>query len=160
MNKTDLVAHIGEVKIGRNDDVLHALLGSCVGIGILWRQKGVYGLSHCLLPKAPKPSFEITGRFVDRAIPSILALMKAKEDDYKELRAVIAGGGNMTKPGEDEDKTLIGNMNVRMAQERFKELGIKIWHEDTGGELGRTITIFCSSGKYEIQKIPRPAAVA
>ena len=31
--------HIGEVKIAKNGEVLKAILGSCVGIGIIWKEK-------------------------------------------------------------------------------------------------------------------------
>ncbi len=43
--------HIGEIKIGKGNQVLHTLLGSCIGIGLLWPSQRLYGLAHCLLPK-------------------------------------------------------------------------------------------------------------
>jgi chemotaxis protein CheD len=44
------------MSIGSGDDVLRATLGSCVGIGLLWRERAIYGLAHCLLPEAPDRS--------------------------------------------------------------------------------------------------------
>ncbi|MGA7816957.1 hypothetical protein [Caballeronia sp.] len=47
------VVRIGEVKTAGRDVILRATLGSCVGIGVLWRSRGLYALAHCLLPDAP-----------------------------------------------------------------------------------------------------------
>ncbi|MBX3041147.1 MAG: chemotaxis protein CheD, partial [Bdellovibrionaceae bacterium] len=93
-----LDVHIGEVKVARNGETLKAILGSCVGIGLIWRRRGLCGLAHCLLPKSPVPTFVIGARFVDQAFPSLLALLKAHPEDYPELELILVGGGNMTNP--------------------------------------------------------------
>ena len=41
---------MGEVRIGRRGEILRATLGSCIGIGVIWRQGGRCALAHCLLP--------------------------------------------------------------------------------------------------------------
>ena len=49
----DIQVRMCEVKLGSGSDVLHAILGSCVGIGLLWRNRGLYAMAHCLLPESP-----------------------------------------------------------------------------------------------------------
>ena len=46
MNNKNCNVHIGEVKTGSGDVELQTILGSCIGIGFLWKKRGVYGLAH------------------------------------------------------------------------------------------------------------------
>ncbi|WP_175772532.1 hypothetical protein [Paraburkholderia phenazinium] len=46
----EIQVHMCAIGIGQGHDVLRATLGSCVGIGLLWRERAIYGLAHCLLP--------------------------------------------------------------------------------------------------------------
>ncbi len=135
--------------------MLHALLGSCIGIAILWPQKRLYGLAHCLFAEAPEKSSSISGRYVDQAIFSLLALMHIHKEDFYEVQAVIAGGGNMTMPDTTESEKLVGVINTKAAVKCLNGYKLKIVHEDTGGLEGRNITIRCSTGSFEIRKIPR-----
>lgn len=151
----ELNVHIGQVHIGRNGDVLKALLGSCVGIALLWKSRKVCGLAHCLLPVAPTKLTTIGGRFVSQAIPSLLALMHVQPEEYSDIQAVVAGGGNMTNPQSINPSELIGSVNARTAINLLNELRIPVIHQDLGGEEGRRIVVFCSSGEYVIERIPR-----
>jgi chemotaxis protein CheD len=144
--------------VGSEEQVLHALLGSCVGVGILWPERNLYGLAHCLLPKCSDNTFEKGGRYVDQAIHSLMKMMSITKDDCKKVRAIIAGGGNMTRPIDADPDSLVGNLNVRSAIETLSEFKIKIIHEDTGGTNGRRVSISCIDGKFDVRKIPRPIA--
>lgn len=146
---------IGEVKVGRGDDILKATLGSCVGIGLLWREKRLYGLAHSLLPSGPVSSLAVTGRFVTQAVPSLIALMHIPPEEFKNVDAVIVGGGNMTAPKGTDEKGLVGFQNTQMAEQLLQKHGFKIIFRDVGGELGRQFTILCSDGTFAVKKIPR-----
>ncbi|MBK7889573.1 MAG: chemotaxis protein CheD [Bdellovibrionales bacterium] len=89
MNQKEINVHIGEVKIAKNGEILKAILGSCVAIGILWEKRGVCGLAHCLLAENPEKTFAIGGRFVDQAIPSLLALMKIRLENFGEIEVIL-----------------------------------------------------------------------
>lgn len=161
MNQDQLLnVHIGEVKTGTSGQTLKTILGSCVGIAFIWKAKSIYGLAHCLLPepmgvgKTHSP-----GRFVDHAIPELLKMMNIKPDDYHEIEAVLAGGGNMTSPKTSSPDQLVGVANITTARKMLKNLGIRIIHEDVGGEEGRKLTVCCSSGNYTVEIIPRLIAV-
>ena len=147
--------HIGEIKIARKGEILKTILGSCVGIGFIWRRKGICGLAHCLLPEAPEKTFEISGRFVDQAIPSLLALMKIHPEDLHEIEAIIAGGGNMTQPNSQDPSNLVGSHNFLVAERELKKLGVRLVHVERGGEEGRKIFIYSVDCTYKIEKIPR-----
>lgn len=147
--------HIGEVKVAKNGEVLKAILGSCVGIGFIWREKKICGLAHCLLPEIPVQTFTISGRFVDQAIPSLMALMKIRPENFNQIEAVVAGGGNMTNPTEGDTSSLVGSLNFKVAERELKKLGIRIVYSESGGEEGRKIFLHTDDFSYRIEKIPR-----
>jgi len=150
-----LDVHIGQVKVAKNGETLKAILGSCVGIGILWKEKKICGLAHCLLPASPVPTFEIGARFVDQALRSLMALMKIKATDVGAVELIIVGGGNMTNPEASEDHELVGTSNFKVAIAEAKKNHLRIIHSEGGGETGRKIIIDGSDFTYRIEKIPR-----
>ena len=147
--------HIGEVKIGRENSELHTILGSCVGIGIFWPKRGVYGLAHCLLPQSPEGTKGPGGRYVDQAIDSLFELMDITNP--KDLRAVIAGGANMTVPDCANHKRLIGYQNAQAAIAKLDQMKVRIMQEETGGEGGRKMSICCTTGTFYVREIARSA---
>jgi len=150
-----LDVHIGQIKIAKNGELLKAILGSCVGIGVIWKDKGVCGLAHCLLPESPTPTFEIGARFVDQAVRSLIAMMKIRPDDLDAVSVVIVGGGNMTSPGVADTSNLVGANNFRVALNEAKKHHLKVVFSDGGGEEGRKIIIDSSDYSYCVEKIPR-----
>ena len=150
-----LDVHIGQLKIAKNGELLKAILGSCVGIGVIWKDKGVCGLAHCLLPESPTPTFEIGARFVDQAIRSLIAMMKIRSDDLNAVSVVIVGGGNMTSPGVADSSDLVGANNFRAALNEAKRHHLKVVFSEGGGEEGRKIFIDSSDFSYRVEKIPR-----
>src|SRR4051794_13058486 len=92
---TDIICNIGDAKIGRGDSILRATLGSCIGIGLIWRNQGRCALAHCLLAEAPIQTFEIGAKYVSQAIPSLLRLLKIEKASYWELETVVTGGAQM-----------------------------------------------------------------
>ena len=153
--KKVLDVHIGEVKIAKNGEQLKAILGSCVGIGVIWREKNLCGLAHCLLPEGPIRNFNIGARFVDQAYKSLMALMKIKTDDHAKVEIIIAGGGNMTSPSEKANSDLVGYNNFKKALSEAESRGLKVIFQDGGGLEGRKISIDSSDCTYLIEKIPR-----
>lgn len=166
MNNSIIKVHIGEVKTGHGDQQLHTILGSCIGIALLWPNHGVYGLAHCLLPQTPQGIKTVKstkkkqkgqvydGRYVDQAIDSLLRAMNITH--FRDIRAVVAGGANMTQPNCKEPAKLVGSLNTANAVSELNERGILIVHKDTGGESGRKMTIHCATGLYDVESIPRP----
>ena len=158
MSKKVENVHIGEVKLAEPDAALQALLGSCVGLAIIWPRRRLFGLAHCLLNNSPKSTNEISGRYVDQAIRSLLTLMGATPSDYSQLQAIVAGGANMTKPEDTDQNQLVGFLNVKSAIEELSRLKIELVYQETGGINGRKIILSGTDGSYEVRSIPRPAA--
>lgn len=151
----EIHAHIGQVKIGHEGQALHALLGSCIGIGFLWVPQRVYGLAHCLLSSSQAKSFEIGARHVDQAIHSLLELMNIGPDDRRGVHVFLAGGGNMTMPADADPKRLVGKANADFAKKIVREQKLRLCHTDLGGCNARKVVIDCSTGEFSINVIPR-----
>lgn len=147
--------HIGEVKIGRAGQSLNAILGSCIGLGFLYPDAGVYGLAHALLAKSTGPKEKGDGRHVDHAIESLLAQMEVPDNARRRVRVFLAGGANMTLPPGTDRKRLVGSTNADFARKALKEARMRIIHDDTGGDQGRRVTINCTTGEFSVTSIPR-----
>lgn len=155
MSEQILNVHIGEIKIAKNGETLKAILGSCVGIGFIWKKKGICGLAHCLLPENPEKSFAISGRYVDQAVASLFALMKIENEDVNEIEVIFVGGGNMTNPNAQDNSKLIGGQNLQVAERELKKKGMKIVFVEHGGCQGRKVIIESSTCNFRVEVIPR-----
>lgn len=151
-----LNVHIGEVKTGREGYELHTILGSCIGIGFLLPKRGFYGLAHCLLPQSPSGTNPAGARFVDQAIDTLCETMDIT--NLRDIRAIVAGGANMTQPDCEHPERLIGFQNAKSAITLLEQKNILIVHQDTGGLEGRKVSICCSDGTFDVRAIPRIAA--
>ena len=151
----EIHAQIGEVKVGRSGEFLHALLGSCIGIGFLHRDEGIYALSHCLLSKSPKLTEEIGARYVDQAIHSMINLLGITPENRRRVHVFIAGGGNMTMSPDSADTRLVGCVNSNFAKKTLREHRLRLIHDDVGGCNARKVIIDCTTGDFTIKSIPR-----
>lgn len=146
---------IGEVKTGKDPMILKATLGSCVGIALLWKSKGLYGLAHCLLPESPLPSNSIGAKYVSQAVPSLIAMMRIRPEDVSEIEVVVAGGGNMMAQLSRVNSDHIGSQNTKAALKYLAAHGLKIKKIDVGGEEGTQIVVDCSTGAVSVLKLPK-----
>ena len=143
--------NIGELKIGGRNEQLKALLGSCVGIAILWKKRGRCGLAHCLLPEAAGPQLELGARHVSHAVPSLLRLMGATVADYADIVVVVAGGGMMLDACSSRFQ--IGQQNADAARKYLKLYGLNVLECRVGGKTGRTLAVDCATCTYQIDDI-------
>ncbi|GJI93422.1 hypothetical protein RugamoR57_01400 [Duganella caerulea] len=146
-----LQVQIGKLEVGGRSDQLHALLGSCVGIAFLWKKRGRCGLAHCLLPEAPERECEFGARYVSQAVPSLLQLMGATEDDYPDIEVVIAGGANMFQ--HHMPRLQVGQKNVAAAHKYLRQRGLNVSYCRLGGHHGRTLTIDCATQSFAVTDI-------
>jgi chemotaxis protein CheD len=150
-----LLRHVnsGELRVGRGGEVLTALLGSCVAIGLIWREGGVCGLAHCLLPEPPRPVIGIGARFVSQAVPSLLLLMDIPPARRAEVDVVLAGGASML--GGAGLGAAVGRANVAAAQAALAAYGLPAPHQEVGGRRARRIRIDCDQRSFAVASFMR-----
>ena len=147
--------NIGELRVGARTDQLQALLGSCVGIALLWKKRGRCGLAHCLLPESPLPPTELGARYVSQAVPSLLRLMGACVADYADIDVVVAGGGNMLSACSARFQ--VGQQNIDAAQKHLRLHGLNVRFAEVGGKCGRTLTVDCATQEVRVSAIAQSA---
>lgn len=136
---------IGELAIGSKGEILKATLGSCVGVGILYKEGGKCGLIHCLLPKRGEDTGPPTARYVEEGIPLLLKKMRIiTPKERRKARAVIVGGANMNY-GNFE----IGNLNYALAMRMIKDLGIPLMFSLKSDNKASQILIDSENYTYE-----------
>lgn len=141
----------GELCIGRGSEVLAALLGSCVAIAIVWEEGRCCGLAHCLLPRAPDGNWKMSARYVDQAVPSLLAMMGVRQKDRAALRVMLAGGARMLGgAGVSSD---VGTLNIAAAHERLAEYGLTAQRAEVGGRRGRKVRLDCATGLFAVERV-------
>lgn len=151
-----LVARMGQMQVTDEGAVLKAIMGSCVGIGILWRKRGIYALSHCLLPASPEGSTELNAKYVSDAIPMMIDAMQLESRrDRSRLEAVVVGGGNMLQetgnPGGEE----IGPSNLAAAKKYLDLNRVAIKHLQSAEGNASQLFIDGATGEYNIVLIPK-----
>jgi chemotaxis protein CheD len=159
----DIQVRMCELAVSSAEDskILRATLGSCVGIGLMWRERSIYGLAHCLLPGPPADAppgpgkSAASAKYVIDALPALLAMMNAEHAPEGEIEAVLAGGANMMQHRTPIHEP-IGEQNARMAQQILAVAGLRVVHMDVGGECGRQLTIDCEQHHYAVRRFTRP----
>jgi len=142
---------MGQLCVAAHGEQLQALLGSCIGIGFIWRKGGCCGLAHCLLPEAPGMDGELGARYVSQAVPSLLRLMGARVADYPDIEVVLAGGASMF--GKRSARLQIGQKNVEAAQKHLTRCGLAVSFCALGGERGRQLLIDGAHHSFAVTEV-------
>ena len=121
--------------IARSPDRLITIgLGSCIGIAMIDKKRGIGGLAHIMLPdskKFNKISNEI--KFANLAIPILIRVMVENGAKEKELRAKIVGGTTMFNFADSKVNMDIGARNSIAVKAILKARKIPIDSEEIGG---------------------------
>lgn len=151
---------MGQLWVGAHDEQLHAVLGSCVGIGFIWKKGGRCALAHCLLPESPEAGCyegafgdvgNFAARYVSQAVPSLLRLMGVRSSDYPDIDVVLAGGASMFN--SRSGRLQVGQQNVAAARKYLTLSGLQVGYSELGGKCGRQILIDCADQSFSITNI-------
>lgn len=140
----------GQMQIGQGEQVLTALLGSCVGIGMIWRRQRRCGLAHCFLPEGVETG-EHSARYVSAAVPRLLAALGVRREQYDEVDVVIAGGARMLNLRTHDGA--VGTRNIAAARSQISLRGLQVAFQDVGGSQGRRLSIDCDRQTFSVVRI-------
>ncbi|MGK5011850.1 chemotaxis protein CheD [Janthinobacterium sp. MDB2-8] len=147
---------MGQLSVGTQGEQLQALLGSCIGIGFIWKNGPCCGLAHCLLPEAPGADSALrtpNARYVSQAVPSLLRLMGVREADYSDIDVVLAGGASMFGPDNGHGRLQVGRQNAAAAQKYLDQCGLHVSFCALGGRHGRQLLIDCAHHSYAVTDV-------
>jgi chemotaxis protein CheD len=139
----DVVVRMGEAAIsGTSGDVLSCIgLGSCIGLVVLDRARGLAALAHVMLPASTRPDPPQPHKFADLSVPALVDLALANGALRGRLEAVLAGGAAMFQlagPGSGQD---IGARNEAAVRALLGRHGVPVRAAATGGGMGRTLRV-------------------
>jgi chemotaxis protein CheD len=119
-------------------------LGSCIGLALVDRAKGIAGLAHVMLPVAPADGVGGTpGKFADHAVPALLEELARVGGRTSRFEAILVGGARMFSIGSSMD---IGARNDEAARAALAAHRIPVRAADTRGSTGRTIRVDPATG--------------
>lgn len=147
---------IADSKVASNSEILRtAGLGSCVGVTLYDRSKKVGGMVHIMLPESPENKEFKKAKYADTGIAELIEIMEKKGANKSKLEAKMAGGAQMFSfQGKEKSELLkIGERNAKACEDVLKKENIRIVAKDTGGTQGRTIELYCKTGKLLIKTI-------
>jgi chemotaxis protein CheD len=126
--------------------------GSCIGVVLHDESTPVTGLLHFMLPSAEKFTNPDSNpaKFGDSGIEAMIESFERAGGSPATMEAKLAGGANMM----DFEKvgSSIGEQNLVAARDALDARGIPITATDTGGEIGRSITVDTRTGSVLIQR--------
>jgi len=131
----ELIAGIGEYKIGKNVFLKTMGLGSCVGVVLFDASSGIAGIAHVLLPGA---SSNGETKYAETAIEKMLEDLIRKGARKRRITAKFAGGAQVFKQ-MNLDIFKIGNRNIKSVEETLNKKKIPILAKDVGGTVGRNL---------------------
>ena len=138
---------MGEWKIGTDSDVLKTTLGSCAGIVLYSAEHRIGGIAHILLGEPPAGKIVHRGKYARTAINGLIADLALKGIPDSSLKAALFGGATMFVSKNDNMLQNIGIENIRISKEVLLSKNIPVFHEETGGTRGRSISLFISERK-------------
>jgi chemotaxis protein CheD len=137
----ETVVRMGEASASNTPgDVLVCIgLGSCIGLALVDRTRGVAALAHVMLPESAKPDPPQPHKFADLAVPALVDLALAHGAVRTRLEAALVGGAAMFQfGGSGQD---IGQRNAAAVARQLDGLRIPVRATETGGSKGRTVRV-------------------
>lgn len=149
-NRNDIIiVGIGDFHLGP-EPMSSIGLGSCIGLTIHDREKGIGGLAHVMLPDSGGKS-ERPGKYADTAIDALIRGLTELGCKKTSLVAKMVGGAAMFKTFSGNLN--IGERNITAIKEGLEKYRIPLRAECVGGSVGRTITYYPSDGGRLVIKL-------
>lgn len=146
---------LGEHRVGRAADERWVMygLGSCIGLILCDPVNRVAAAAHMVLPKQVNGNGEQPAKYVETAVPFLLAQMEALGAQRRHIYAQAAGGAQMLSLASLGD---IGARNAEATRAVLQQLGIPLVAERIGGRQGRTLWWDLSTGQATVRRVGSP----
>lgn len=160
--KADFILKPGELYFTSKEEIIKTLLGSCITVTFYHSPTKLSGISHSLLPSnkftcysckhcvvnCKRKKDENPYKYVSNAIAHMYKVFRLKGVPHDEIRVKLFGGAKLIH----NFKSNIGQENIQKAHETIEQLDLVIDKEDTGGQYGRLLNFYSSSGTVIIRK--------
>jgi chemotaxis protein CheD len=125
-------------------------LGSCIGLVLIDRRKGVAGLAHVVLPASGGNAEVNQFKFANHAVPELIDRVVALGARRALLEAVLVGGASMFAAiGSSME---IGARNEDAVRDALSANRIRVSAASTGGARGRTVRVDPKAGTVTVRE--------
>lgn len=133
---------MGELAVSASpeDELMSIGLGSCIGVAVIDRARGVAALAHVMLPDAAADPGAPAGKYADRAVPALVEEVERLGARRVRLEAVLVGGAQMFDVGVGSALD-IGARNATAVRAALQQARIPVRAEEVGGRRGRTMRL-------------------
>ena len=139
---------IADLGVGKKDDQLFTVVGSCIAIMLYDKVKQIGGMIHIMLGYSKGRKDNIC-KYVDSGIPVLLEKMMKKGASRKRILGAKISGGAILLAKKDEHN--IARENLEATHQVLRQHGIQVIACDCGGDFGRRITFDVTSGRVEVE---------
>jgi chemotaxis protein CheD len=147
--KAPVYLHPGHLYVGRGDEGVTTILGSCIAVCLYDPVARVGGLNHFLLPDSSIET-ETSPRYARAAVERLVEEMLHEGARTARLEARIIGGARVLSAFPD-DKNHLGLRNAAAAQELLAARRIPVVSSDVGGDRGRKLVFVPRDGTHRVQ---------
>lgn len=147
---------LGEYRVGRAADEKWVMygLGSCIGLILCDPVNRISAAAHMVLPRQVNGNGEEQpAKYVETAVPFLLAQMEALGAQRRYIYAQAAGGAKMLNLRSLGD---IGARNAQATREALRKHGIPLVAERIGGRHGRTLWWNLRVGQATVRRVGSP----
>jgi len=145
-----LFVGIGDFLVCRDENahIKTMALGSCVAVNMYDYKNKIGGMAHIALPDSKvnlEHAIKKPGYFADTGIRALIKKMKdmGSTFDHSKIIVKLAGGASIL----DGDQIFnIGARNIEAVKSILREQGFKIFSQDTGKNISRTVTLQLDTG--------------
>jgi chemotaxis protein CheD len=157
---TETAVRMGQLAASSEDgDTLVTIgLGSCIGLVLVDRARGVAGLAHVMLPSAAahaageRPAGDAAGKYADWAVPALLERVLALGATKLSLEAALVGGAHMFSLAGGSGTLDVGARNEAAVRDRLAAERIAVKAAATSGSKGRTVRVQVAGGLVVVRE--------
>ncbi len=129
-------------------------LGSCVGICLYDPRTKVTGMAHIMLPSSKTiRNNQNKAKFADTGLETLIDEMIRLGANSDRIVCKIAGGAQMFAVSSGNDVMQVGKRNTEAVRALLSERKIPLLADETGGNFGRTIEFYSTTGELFIKTI-------
>ena len=148
-----IVVNLGELFVTRDPSAVLACvgLGSCIAVCIYDTLSKTGGMAHIVLPQS-NGTFSPSAKFADIAIPLLLEQMSNQGAYRRRLTVKLVGGARMGLLNNHVASS-IGEKNAEAVKSLLNREGVSVAAADVGGNHGRSVKLYLSTGKVIVKNI-------
>lgn len=139
----------GQYCISKKPTSVTTILGSCVSVCIYTAIGKFGGINHYMLPHSSNG--ERSAKYGNFAIPLMLDFIQKETGSLSGVEAMIFGGANVVDSIHNENA--IGRLNVSVAKNILRKMGIRVTKTITGGSSGMKLKYHTWSNEYRFRFI-------